>query len=77
MGLTIVARGVLAVGCVIAGLVATPTVCAAATPASAVAPTVHIGPHLEFGAAVNGRGFGATIRMACFGPTRPGRIGHP
>jgi hypothetical protein len=76
MGLTIVAGGVLAVGCVIAG-VATPTVCAAATPASAVAPTVRIGPHLQFGATVNGRRFGATIQMACFGPTRPGRIGHP
>jgi hypothetical protein len=36
-----------------------------------------IGPHQFFIGVVNGQSGTATIRMACFGPTRPGRTGHP
>jgi hypothetical protein len=46
--------------------------------ASASAPRV--GPDQGFGGMVNGRSGHAapvTIRMACFGPTTPGQLGHP
>jgi hypothetical protein len=39
-----------------------------------------IGPNQLFAASVNGQTGGAmraTIRMACFGPIRPGQTGHP
>jgi len=47
----------------------------AAAPASAA--TVPLAAHETFGGTVNGVRPGATIRMACFGPDRPGRTGHP
>ena len=43
----------------------------------ALTPTVPFGAHETFGGTVNGARTGATIRMACFGPERPGRTGHP
>ena len=43
----------------------------------ALTPTVPLGAHKTFGGTVNGARTGATIRMACFGPERPGRTGHP
>ena len=39
--------------------------------------TVPLPTRAEFGATVNAATEHATIRMACFGPERPGRIGHP
>jgi hypothetical protein len=36
-----------------------------------------IGPHQNFVGLVNEQGGAATIKMACFGPTWPGRTGHP
>ncbi len=49
--------------------------------ASAVGPIPGpVGPHQEFGALVNGQNGiakAAPIRMACFGPVRPGQVGHP
>ena len=50
-----------------------------ALPAAALArpATVALPPRAAFGAKVNGSTAHATIRMACFGPTRPGRTGHP
>src|SRR5437764_715939 len=38
---------------------------------------VPLGTHETFGGTVNDTRTGATIRMACFGPDRPGRLGHP
>ena len=34
-------------------------------------------PHQQFGGLVNGNRANATVRMACFGPIRPGQTGHP
>ena len=34
-------------------------------------------PHQPFGGLVNGRRANAIVRMACFGPIRPGETGHP
>jgi hypothetical protein len=48
----------------------------AAAPATA-ATSVPLGAHETFGGTVNGATEHATIRMACFGPDRPGRTGHP
>jgi hypothetical protein len=48
----------------------------AAAPAAAIV-TVPLAAHAQFGATVNGATDHATIRMACFGPDRPGRTGHP
>ena len=36
-----------------------------------------IRPHQNFGGLVNGSRASATVRMACFGPIRPGQTGHP
>jgi hypothetical protein len=36
-----------------------------------------IGPHQDFVGLVNGQADAATIKMGCFGPTWPGRTGHP
>jgi hypothetical protein len=36
-----------------------------------------IRPHQHFGGLVNGRRANAVVRMACFGPIRPGQTGHP
>ena len=60
-------------------------VCVAATAiavgsASAVPPSGKVGPNQVFGALVNGKNGVTTpapIRMACFGPVRPGQRGHP
>jgi hypothetical protein len=52
-----------------------------ATDASAAAPPQRkVGPNQVFAASVNrqtGVGMPAAIRMACFGPIRPGQTGHP
>jgi hypothetical protein len=53
-----------------------------ALPAAALAHpshphTVPLPTNTMFGGSVNGANTHATIRMACFGPTRPGRTGHP
>jgi len=49
--------------------------------ASTVVPAQgKVGPHQVFGGLVNdqsGIGTPAPIRMACFGPVRPGETGHP
>jgi hypothetical protein len=42
-----------------------------------LAGTVPLGAHESFGGTVNGARTGATIRMACYGPSRPGQVGHP
>ncbi len=42
-----------------------------------LAAPVPLGAHETFGGTVNGARTGATVRMACFGPERPGRTGHP
>jgi hypothetical protein len=76
MRLSHLVRGVTAAGCVLAAAITAPAI--AAAPSSArPASTVHIGPRQVFGVTVNGHTTDATIRMACFGPTRPGRRGHP
>jgi len=36
-----------------------------------------IGSNQQFGGLVNGASANATVRMACFGPIRPGQTGHP
>jgi hypothetical protein len=46
----------------------------------ASAAALRVGPDQAFGALVNGRSGHAApvaIRMACFGPTVPGQLGHP
>jgi hypothetical protein len=48
----------------------------AAAPASADV-IIPVGPHQYFSGVVNGHTAQATIRMACFGPIRPGQTGHP
>ena len=60
---------------------------AVAVGALAVAPSVAgalpvqdpvvIGPHESFVGAVNGATANGVINMACFGPIRPGQLGHP
>ena len=68
-------RRLLVSGCVV--MVA--TLFGAAT-AGAVPPGGNVGPNQHFGALVNGRNGVTTpapIRMACFGPVRPGQKGHP
>lgn len=48
--------------------------------AAVLPPQGKVGPHEIFGALVNGSGGVASpapIRMACFGPLRPGETGHP
>jgi hypothetical protein len=63
-----------------ASLLAAGTVAAAAgtTVASASAsPGPAVGPNQLFAGFVNGSHFSATVRMACFGPIRPGQTGHP
>ena len=47
---------------------------------AAVPPQGKVGPHQVFGGLVNGKNgvpAPAVIRMACFGPVRPGQTGHP
>jgi hypothetical protein len=52
---------------------------ALALPGAALAHprTVALPVHATFGGTVNGATVHATIRMACIGPDRPGRTGHP
>jgi hypothetical protein len=40
-------------------------------------PTTPIQPNQFFNGLVNGSGGSAVIKMACFGPIRPGQLGHP
>lgn len=47
-----------------------------AAPASADV-VIPVGPNQFFSGVVNGQTGQATIRMACFGPIRPGQTGHP
>ncbi|MDQ6615574.1 MAG: hypothetical protein M3083_12740 [Actinomycetota bacterium] len=49
----------------------------AAGAAPGPAPGAAIGPNQLFNGFVNGSRPTATIRMACFGPIRPGQTGHP
>jgi hypothetical protein len=44
-------------------------------PAQAAEP--RIGPNQSFSGLVNGKPASAEIQMACFGPERPGQMGHP
>jgi hypothetical protein len=44
---------------------------------AAVQSPVPIGPNQAFSGLVDGAASNATIQMACFGPTRPGQVGHP
>lgn len=64
--------------CICAFVVASAFGAAGAT--AAIPPQAKVGPNQYFGGLVNG-GNGitapATIRMACFGPIRPGQRGHP
>lgn len=50
---------------------------AAGSPVGAQAAGAPIGPKQAFSGLVNGAGANAVIEMACFGPTRPGQMGHP
>jgi hypothetical protein len=63
-----------------AGLLAAGTI-AAATGTSLVSagasPGPLVGPNQLFAGFVNGNHFSPTVRMACFGPIRPGETGHP
>ena len=62
------------------GAVVAATAMVIASAGAAVPPQGKIGPHQVFGGLVNGRngiGTPAPIRMACFGPIRPGQTGHP
>lgn len=60
-------------------LLSTIVLAATAVPAStaAAATPAPIRPHQFFVGLVNGQTVRATIRMACFGPVRPGQTGHP
>ena len=42
-----------------------------------IAQSKPIRPHQGFSGLVNGSSDSAVIRMACFGPIRPGQTGHP
>ena len=51
-----------------------------ASAGAVIPPQGAVGPHQVFGGLVNGQsGYSApaTIRMACFGPIKPGQTGHP
>ncbi|WP_327045151.1 hypothetical protein OG320_25955 [Microbispora sp. NBC_01189] len=62
----------------LAPLAAAVLVAATALPASAeVVDPAPIGPNQYFYGFVNGQTGHATIKMACFGPVRPGQTGHP
>jgi hypothetical protein len=58
-------------GAVALGVLAVPTA------ALAHSHTLRLPTDATFGGTVNGTTTHATIRMACFGPDRPGRTGHP
>ncbi|WP_405089226.1 hypothetical protein [Microbispora sp. NBC_01389] len=59
-------------------LAAAALVAATALPASAeVVDPAPIAPNQYFYGFVNGQTGHATIKMACFGPVRPGQTGHP
>jgi hypothetical protein len=44
---------------------------------AAVQDPLPIGPNQSFEGLVNGKASNAVIQMACFGPIRPGQLGHP
>jgi hypothetical protein len=48
-----------------------------AAASAGASPGPPVGPHQLFAGFVNGRHWGATIDMACFGAIRPGQTGHP
>jgi hypothetical protein len=62
---------------IVAGVVVTLSLFAGAGGASAATPISKILPNQQFVGPVNGYTQNATIRMACFGPVRPGEMGHP
>ena len=69
-------RRILAGACSLIGATALITASAGAV----IPPQGAVGPHQVFGGLVNGQsGYSspATIRMACFGPIKPGQTGHP
>ena len=66
----VVGAGLMAAG-TIAAVAGTTAVSASASPGRLV------GPNQLFAGFVNGTHFSATVRMACFGPVRPGQTGHP
>jgi len=53
------------------------TAVTAAPASAAIIDPAPIGPDQYFSGLVNGQVAHATIRMACFGPIRPGETGHP
>lgn len=67
-------RLMFAAAAISAGAVA---VCTGAALAKPVQDPVPIGPNEGFVGLVNGTSSNAVIRMACFGPIRPGQTGHP
>jgi hypothetical protein len=68
---------VLSVTAAAAALAVFPGV-AVATPARGpVSDPVAIGPHESFVGDVNGAISNGVIQMGCFGPVRPGEMGHP
>jgi hypothetical protein len=63
---------------IVAGVVVTLSLFAGAGGArAAITPISKILPDQQFVGLVNGYTQNATIRMACFGPVRPGQQGHP
>jgi hypothetical protein len=59
-------------------IAAAAAVCAVTAGSVAAQPPIRpIGPNQAFNGLVNGSSSNAVIRMACFGPTRPGQTGHP
>ena len=62
------------------GIAAAVMMVASAAAVTSVPPQGKVGPHQIFGGLVNGKNgidAPAEIRMACFGPVRPGQRGHP
>ncbi len=72
-------RNLLGAGFLAAGTIAAAAGATAvtATAAGATTPATAIGPNQLFAGFVSGSHFRATVRMACFGPIRPGQTGHP
>ena len=66
---------------IVAGVVVTLSLFAGAGGASAATPISKILPDQQFVGLINGTNNGTgqnvTVKMACFGPVRPGQTGHP
>ena len=61
----------------VAALAASAQLFGAGAAAAQTPPIAPIRPHQYFNGLVNGSSGNAVIRMACFGPIRPGQTGHP